>query len=58
MFSLYETSKEIIFCFVTPRGALPYVTFTGTCSPTGYGFQGVLSSLSVLNRVSLHDLIP
>ena len=24
-------------------GLLPYVTLTGTCSPIGYGFRGVLS---------------
>ena len=24
-------------------GVLPHVTFTGTCGPIGYGFQGVLS---------------
>ena len=46
-----------------PGGLLPYVTLTGTCGSIGYGFQGVfvlkgvsLSSLSVLNRVSLHDI--
>ena len=45
-------------------GVVPYVTLTGTCGPIGYGFQGVfvlngvsISSLSVLNRVSLHGLI-
>ena len=46
-----------------PRGVLPHVTLTGTCGPIGYGFQGTvlngvsISSLSVLNRVSLHDLM-
>ena len=46
---------------VNPGRVLPYVALTGMCNPIGYGFQGVLngvsiSSLSVLNRVSLHDI--
>ena len=49
-----------------PRGGgvLPYVTLTGTCGPMGYGFLGCfvlngvsISTLSVLNRVSLYDLM-
>ena len=47
-------------------GVLRFVILTGTCGPIGYGFQGALSgtgylhcisSLSVLNRVFLHDLM-
>ena len=39
--------KKYIFrhrsIYLSPGGALAYVTLTGTCGPIGYGFQGVLS---------------